>query len=345
MQQLENLSVIRCNLSKPERICFLIDTHPEMVSPWDDGRSRLDGLRQAILAIVKRKTNICNRHQFAVASYSASDVAMQCDFTSRISDIEGALGSINIDLITGAEESIDLARVIERAGEKLLHCISDTDYLTRCVVIFGRSKEVPMYSSEPAILKSQRFMVDVLYMHFKSSEIGVRCQEIFDILCELQHENVEDGTNPTKFHYIVETHPSPLKLLPALCAILCHSGQRGELYGDDGFLARIDPSESRLAAIRARCQVNRSSSATAKQPGAASDAINPTVVAADSSRQVMRSPAQTSAGRLPDEGGRDMEKGSSNGASKFSTQSPGAQTAESSAVKKFFTSAGGFLKR
>jgi hypothetical protein len=178
-------------------------------------------------------------------------------------------------------------------------------------------------------------------MHFKSSEAGVRCQEIFDILCEFQYQNAEDGTRPIKFHYIVETHPSPLKLFPALCAILCHSGQRGELYGDDGFLSRIDPSETNLAAIRTRCKANRASFAAMKQPGASSDAINPTVIAVDSSRQVLRSPAQTV--QLPESSGGDF--GSSSGTSKLNAQQSANQTAESSSVKKFLSSASGFLKR
>ena len=130
----------------------------------------------AILAIVKRKTNICNRHQFAVASYSASDVAIQCDFTSRISDIEGALSSINIDLITGAEESIDLARVVERAGEKLLHYISDTDYLTRCVVIFGRSKEVIIIFIAP------KFNVSLYYARSRCTAVNLQFLNLSDFL-------------------------------------------------------------------------------------------------------------------------------------------------------------------
>lgn len=102
------------------------------------------------------------------------------------------------------------------------------------------------------MLSKPTFLLDILYVHHRSSEPSVLCQEIFDILCELQHEEPAGSSRCGKTAYVMESHSSPLKFLPAVAAMLSHPVQRGELYGDGGLLERLDPSEAFIAEIRER---------------------------------------------------------------------------------------------
>lgn len=75
---------------------------------------------------------------------------------------------------------------------------------------------------------------------------------MFDVLCEVQREVPEGADEFAKTSYIIESHPSSLKYLPAVAVMAAHPVQRGELYGDDGMLSKLDPSESTIADIRSR---------------------------------------------------------------------------------------------
>lgn len=97
------------------------------------------------------------------------------------------------------------------------------------------------------------FYLDILYVHHRSSEPGTRCQEIFDVLCEAQRECPEGTGEFPKSSYIIESHPSQLKFLPAIALMLSHPVQRGELYGENGMISKIDPSEAYINSIRSRC--------------------------------------------------------------------------------------------
>ena len=100
-------------------------------------------------------------------------------------------------------------------------------------------------------------------MHHRSNEPGVDCQNIFDVLCDIQHE-VSEGTSfeCVKSNYAVESHPSSLKFLPAVAAVLTHPAQRGELYGEDGMFAKLDPSEATIQTLRERVRTSLSSAAS-----------------------------------------------------------------------------------
>lgn len=102
-------------------------------------------------------------------------------------------------------------------------------------------------------------------MHHRGNIPGAQCQEIFDVLCEIQDEASDGSDSLGKISYILESHPSPLKFLPTVGALLAHPVQRGDLYADDGLLARMDPSEAALGQLRERLQeaVQRSKRAQA----------------------------------------------------------------------------------
>lgn len=96
----------------------------------------------------------------------------------------------------------------------------------------------------------------------------MQCQSVFDVLCEVQREVPEGSEELSKTSYIIESHPSSLKYLPAVAVMAAHPVQRGELYGDDGMLSKLDPSENTVSDIRARLMATVTA-ATADQKSSA----------------------------------------------------------------------------
>ena len=130
-------------------------------------------------------------------------------------------------------------------------------YFYRLTLLIRLSEfQVPTYSWEPPFLRDPTFFLDIVYVHHRSKDpiAGAACQTIYDLLCDVQREPPEDSEECGKCSYIVESHPSSLKFLPAVAAVLSHPVQRGELHGDDGMLAKMDPSDEYIASIRNKLQ-------------------------------------------------------------------------------------------
>jgi hypothetical protein len=108
------------------------------------------------------------------------------------------------------EKSIDLVNVLSSLGTILklpTHMPNlldnDTeipDRITRCIMIFGRSRELPVNSNTNLFNtdKPECFVpfihhpycyLDILYIHLPCSEQNMYCQEIFDVLSRLPISN------------------------------------------------------------------------------------------------------------------------------------------------------------
>ena len=87
-----------------------------------------------------------------------------------------------------------------------------------------------MYDDVP-IFRHPTFYCDVIFIHLKTNEEGVVCQEIFDALSRL--ESYQQARNT----YILETHHVQTKLLAYAVALMTHPFQR---ESQDVFLAKLD---------------------------------------------------------------------------------------------------------
>ena len=86
--------------------------------------------------------------------------------------------------------------------------------------------------------------LDILYLHLKVNEEKVRCQEIYNVLCNLArcpHPNGESGQVSNFSPYIFETHSSTIKLATHMAALLAHPVQREEVctYSHSYFWKRL----------------------------------------------------------------------------------------------------------
>jgi hypothetical protein len=108
------------------------------------------------------------------------------------------------------KQSIDLVSVLSSLGTILklptqMPNLLDNDKekpdrITRCIMIFGRSRELPVNSNTNLFNTDQPecfvpfihhpyCYLDVLYIHLPGSEQNVYCQEIFDVLSRLPISN------------------------------------------------------------------------------------------------------------------------------------------------------------
>ena len=161
----DNLSIEQLKLlAEPERILFLIDAHPEMNSPWDQTsiKCRMQIVKECkirtnysfnlflfsfwctavINIIVQFKSNTKFKHKFAIAKFTSSSdlVFLTKDFTSSKDEIEDYLVSLApLDNYSSTSE-LDLSQLLLNLQTEIKF---DQDFpLTRCILIFGRSKEV-----------------------------------------------------------------------------------------------------------------------------------------------------------------------------------------------------------
>ena len=126
------------------------------------------------------------------------------------------------------------------------------EHILRCILIFGRSKEIPMISTrEIPFLKNPCCFLDILYIHLKISEGGGElCQQTFDVLSQLPDT---ESSNP----FIFETHNSTIKLNTYMAVLMAHPVQR-----DADFLLRTDVTKASLDELRAMMGAGSGSSSS-----------------------------------------------------------------------------------
>eukprot|EP01041_Mallomonas_annulata_P008397 gene8397-17311_t len=225
----QEFSLARQMFIKPERLLFLVDLHEEMESLWDDGKTRLDIVKDVMSCIIRRKANSKFRHQFAIATFTRpDDLNVIVDFSTKTDDLTIKFSSIQSS-ISSFSEPLDFALLFTKL-ESILNMDPDDSSsqqtLTRCILIFGRSREIPFISYNAPILQNKYFFLDILYLHHKINEENIHCQEIYDILSQISTESdINEQENPLISHkvsYTFETHPSAIRLYTYVAALLSH---------------------------------------------------------------------------------------------------------------------------
>lgn len=244
--------------------------------------TRMDIIRDAVSKFVREKKISLMKHNFAIATFkSETEVKLVTDFTDNEDEIALGLKAIGkrdilLDLsVTKNDEIVqdecynDINFVDEGESEKnrkkksidlitvlsslcaILNLpndssengkISPPDRITRCILIYGRSREIPTNSNTNLFNtdKSECFVpfihhpycyLDILYVHLPVSEPNVQCQEIFDVLSRLpisnpHHDEIKQtNTDPL----VLETHASAIKLASHMAVLMAHPAQREEV--------------------------------------------------------------------------------------------------------------------
>lgn len=140
----EEFSRQRRRMTLPERLCFLLDTGPEMAAVWEEGEQRLDAMKMAIKLIIRRKVNLNPKHQYALATFDGNgSLNHVCEFTSSVSEIDTALERVKQS--TSPESPVDLSHLVDSLQQKVFHSAAESaveNSLCRCVLVFGRSSTV-----------------------------------------------------------------------------------------------------------------------------------------------------------------------------------------------------------
>ena len=93
-----------------------------------------------------------------------------------------------------------------------------------------KDKESSVYI---AFLHHPYCYLDILYVHKRTNEEGVKCQEIFNLLRLLacrpySHSTAGQITNLNQF--VLETHASTIKLSSHMASLMAHPAQRDEVH-------------------------------------------------------------------------------------------------------------------
>ena len=106
----------------------------------------------------------------------------------------------------------------------------------RCLVVFGRSRAVPVATGEFALKKHGSFVLDLIYVHENAAPPVRDVQAVFTALLNLLTH---------RRSYVMETTKSQEKLQSYLLLLLAHPVLRD---AQDAALAKLDPEAAQRAA-------------------------------------------------------------------------------------------------
>ena len=107
----------------------------------------------------------------------------------------------------------------------------------RCLVVFGRSRAVPVATGEFALKRSGgAFFLDAIYVHEKAAPPVRDVQAVYDALLKLLAH---------RSSYVMETTASQQKLQSYLLLLLAHPTLRD---AQDSALAKLDPEAAQRTA-------------------------------------------------------------------------------------------------
>jgi hypothetical protein len=191
-----------------EEILLCLDVHNEMGEAWGEGSvSRLDVVKAALGHFVRHKAAMNPQHRFGVCVLS-DDASLVLEPTEEIGLV---LAMIDACREAPNPASFDFTKLVQGVdlwfGPRLREPFSVDAPTMRCVVFFGRSREMPTCSEgKPcSLLEHPGFFLDILYVHKKLSK-----------------------GNPEKLICQVPVTPNSLDLrvCDLIVAILCHFSQR-----------------------------------------------------------------------------------------------------------------------
>lgn len=237
------------NTGAVERICVALDVGLEMHDAFDarsiDGPTRLDVVLPLLKAWIARKAELAPKTQWGLVVLRDADAELLLAPTER--DI--MLATLNSvahprprpadgfeeEDDAAADAPFDFASLFRVLGEAFGGTRPDGS-VNRCVVVFGRSRAVPVATGGFDLKSDVQFFLNAIYVHEKAAPPVRDVQAIYNALLKLvKHRG----------SYAMETTSSRQRLESHLLLLLAHPILRDS---QDAALAKLDPEEAQRAA-------------------------------------------------------------------------------------------------
>ncbi len=232
-----------------ERICVALDVGLEMHDAWDarrpDGPTRLAVVLPALRTWITQKAALAPRTQWGLV-------------VLRDAEAELLLAPTERDIMLATLNSVAQPRRRDDAFEEEDDGVADAPFdfsslynvlgdafgtarpdgaVDRCLVVFGRSRAVPVATGELTLKKKGgAFFLDAIYVHEKAAPPVRDVQAIYDALLKLLAH---------RSSYVMETTASQQKLQSYFLLLLAHPILRD---AQDAALAKLDPEAAQRTA-------------------------------------------------------------------------------------------------
>lgn len=223
-----------CQVNCKEKIVLCIDTSMEtentfLKSKDNKPHSLLSLWKNALELFVWNKSLINSKHEFAIILLEDKEAVWLMDFTSDAKMICEAISALAASSTT-TTDVFDISVLFQTIVDKASPPPSTNptpllppDYITRCILLYGRSSTIPVYRGDPQhrqqLISSPYFFLDIIYGHEAPELMSNNCETIFNILAELQPHHktmvLDIWHNATRmFDHMARLLPHPLQRPP-----------------------------------------------------------------------------------------------------------------------------------
>ena len=229
-----------------ERVCVALDVGLEMHDAFDarrpDGPTRLAVVLPALRSWISQKAVLAPKTQWGLVVLRDAEAELLLAPTER--DIMLAtLNSVAQPRPRDAFEEDDGVADAPFDFSSLYNVLGDAfgtarpdGAVDRCLVVFGRSRAVPVATGEFALKKKGgAFFLDAIYVHEKAAPPVRDVQAVYDALLKLLAH---------RSSYVMETTASQQKLQSYFLLLLAHPILRD---AQDAALAKLDPEAAQRA--------------------------------------------------------------------------------------------------
>jgi hypothetical protein len=231
-----------------ERICVALDVGLEMHDAFDarrpDGPTRLAVVLPALRTWIAQKAALAPKAQWGLV-------------VLRDAEAELLLAPTERDIMLATLNSVAQPRRRDDAFEEEDDGVADAPFdfaslyrvlgdafgtarpggaVDRCLVVFGRSRAVPVATGEFTLKKHGSFVLDAIYLHENAAPPVRDVQAVWDTLRKLLVH---------RSSYVMETTRSQEKLQSYLQLLLAHPILRD---AQDAALAKLDPEAAQRTA-------------------------------------------------------------------------------------------------
>ena len=229
-----------------ERICVALDVGLEMHDAFDarrpDGPTRLAVVLPALRTWIAQKAALAPKAQWGLVVLRDAEAELLLAPTER--DIMLAtLNSVAQPRPRDAFEEDDGVADAPFDFSSLYNVLGDAfgaarpdGAVDRCLVVFGRSRAVPVATGEFTLKKHGSFVLDLIYVHENAAPPVRDVQAVFTALLNLLTH---------RRSYVMETTRSEEKLKSYLLLLLAHPILRD---AQDAALAKLDPEAAQRTA-------------------------------------------------------------------------------------------------
>ncbi|XP_022117885.1 BRISC and BRCA1-A complex member 1 [Pieris rapae] len=217
------------NINVPEKIIVCLDVccdNQNSLYRLGDGTtfSPLNMLKRVLDFFIHSKHTINKRTEFALIILKDASAFLVQNFTNNVRDIIHTIDFVNAE--ESVSETFDFKHVfdiikqeVEIPEYKQSECIIPPPYIVRMVVLYARSKCVPLIAQDDSyltFLKVQMyFYIDILFAHEDECNL-FKCEEIYDAL-----QNLDNG-----YSYVFEVSRNAAKIHESIAKLLAHPLQR-----------------------------------------------------------------------------------------------------------------------